>query len=252
MRSTVLTRTLYSYRSAKEHALGARAGRARTGKRDPNSPAVAPAPLPAPLLSAHLAAAAILARYRRVRSSGGLLSSRRRQEPRLRCAGERRAGGRDRQRRCTPPRRSGVPGTAIGVPGAVFGADPRQPALTSDGSCGAPPRHHPHRVVGGELSATCKHVSSCLGESVARRTGPGSPSRVREPCQNSAQVCMVGVSLGPNACCSLLTHLHWGGKPIFSRFNRNRLANWLAVCSLFTARNEPGAKRAPALPRTYP
>ena len=175
MRNTVVTRTLYSYRSAKEHTLGARAGRARTGKRDPNSPAVSPAPLPAPLLSAHLAAASMLARYRRVRSSGGLRSSSRRQEPRLRCAGGRRAGGRGRQRRCTPPRRSGVPGTAIGVPGAVFGADPRQPSMTSDGSCGAPPRHHPHRVVGGELSATCKHVSSCLGLAGRRISLSGAP-----------------------------------------------------------------------------
>ena len=120
VRSTVVTRTLYSYRSAKGHTLGARAGRARTGKRDPIRPAVAPAPLPAMLLPAHLAAAAMPARYRRVRSSDGLRWSSRRQEPRLRCASERRAGGRGRRRRCSPPRRSGVPGSAIGVPGGCF------------------------------------------------------------------------------------------------------------------------------------
>ena len=120
VRNTVVTRTLYSYRSAKEYPLVARAGRARTGKRDPNRPAVAPAPLPAVLLPAHLAAAAMLARYRRVRSSGGLGSRSRRREPRLRYAGERRAGGRGRRRRCTPPRRCGVPGTVIGVPGGCF------------------------------------------------------------------------------------------------------------------------------------
>ena len=120
VRSTVVTRTLYSRRSAKGHTLGARAGRARAGKRDPNRPAVAPAPLPSVLLPAHLAAAAMLARYRRVRRSGGLGLRSRRREPRLRYAGERLAGGRGRRRRCSPPRRSGVPGTAIGVPGGCF------------------------------------------------------------------------------------------------------------------------------------
>ena len=43
-------------------------------------------------------------------------------------------------------------------PGAVFGADPRRAALTSEGGLGAPPRQDPCRVTGAELCAAWQHV----------------------------------------------------------------------------------------------
>ena len=58
-------------------------------------------------------------------------------------------------------RRHGAPefrGLPSASPGAVFGADPRRPALTSDGGCGARPWRHPHRVTGAELCAAWQHV----------------------------------------------------------------------------------------------
>ena len=47
---------------------------------------------------------------------------------------------------------------SLAVPGTAFRVDPRRAALTSEGGLGAPPRQDPHRATGGELHAAWHHV----------------------------------------------------------------------------------------------